>query len=149
MLKNLLVAAFIILIIASGLGYAIYSAPELPEHQLFNKTLEEFAKNAGKLEQEFKKLGQLTEFAQQLDVPFKTQQKESANILVKTHISNNTLILTYDQGKTALANQTIILEPYLLEGRVRWKCINGSVLIRFRSKNCRLGKGIDTSAIVK
>ena len=153
MAKNLGVILIMFSVLAGGIGYVIYSAPELPEHQLFNLAIKHFSQNAASLEQQFIKSGSISAEEKQLTIKYLDLNKAQATLLVKMSVANNQAILAFGEGNTAFAFQTIILEPYFPRGdmakkNIYWKCIGGSVLVRFRSKVCRLGPGIDTSEIL-
>ena len=154
MAKNLGAILLLLLLLAGGIGYAIFSAPELPEHRLFNLAIKQFSKNALSLELQYIKQGAISSKAKELNVDYNDLDKVQTSISVKMSVANNQVTLSFGEGNTAFANQTVVLEPYFPRGdtekeNIRWKCIGGSVLIRFRSKDCRLGPGIDTREILQ
>ena len=153
MAKNLGAILILILLLAAGIGYAIFSAPELPEHQLFKLAMKQFSQNAAPLEQQYIKQGAISSEAKELSINFDDLDKVQASISVKMSVANNQVTLSFGEGNTAFANQTVTLEPYFPRDdtdkeNIRWKCIGGSVLIRFRSKDCRLGPSIDTRELL-
>ena len=155
MLKNLTITFFLLLTIATGIGYAIYSAPELPEHRLFELALKQFSNNAESLEKQFKDKRSIDNNQKQLTINYIDLEKLESLMTLTMLVQNNLVTLQFTDGNTALANQTIVLEPYFArddsteseasEQTVRWKCLGGSVLIRFRTRDCRLGYGFVTS----
>jgi hypothetical protein len=153
MAKNLTAVLILVLLLAGGIGYAIFSAPEMPEHRLFNLALKQFSKNAASLEKQFIKQGVISAETKTLSVDYVDLEKVKTSIAVKMSVAHNQVQLYFGEGNTAFANNTVILEPYFPRGdvnkkNIRWKCIAGSVLIRFRSKDCRLGQGIDTKEVL-
>lgn len=144
MSKNITIAIILIIFIFGGIGYAIYSAPERPEHLLFEQAIKKFSTYAAPLEKQFREKQSLPEFNQTASLSLPTSSKTPTTIPLKITTQNNTITLLFGEGDSTLANQTIILEPFIKKDKVRWKCINGSVLIRFRSKECRLGQGVST-----
>lgn len=149
MKKNLAVAFLLIFIIAAGIGYAILNAPEWPEHQLFKVALKTFSQNAGKLENQFIHQGKIADEPRELRLNYRDLDNVESIILVNMSVSNNQVTFSFAEGNTAFAHQSIIFEPYFSDKngdtkQVVWKCIGGSVLIRFRTNDCRLGPGIVT-----
>jgi len=153
MSKNFGILLFLVTIIAAGIGYAVYTAPELPEHRLFNLAIKHFANKSSEFEKQFRANQVITNFKQQFDIEYSDLDRVEGTISVKMSAVNNQVILTFGEGNTAMANQTILLEPFFprqstAQTPVHWKCIGGSVLIRFRSKACRLGKGFVSNEII-
>jgi len=148
MAKNLSIFLFLIVLIGGGIGYSFYSDPELAAQKLFNLTLKEFARNSESLESEFEAKGRLTSSTRTLRVDFEHADMADSEVLVNMSIGSNNVTLTFSDQGSILSNQTIILEPYKKDSQVRWKCINGTVLIRNRDKNCRLGYGIARSELL-
>jgi len=148
MAKNISIFSFLIVIIGGGIGYSFYSDPELPAQNLFSLTLKEFARNSEPLENEFATKGRLTSATQTLEIKFDQADTSESLVLVNMSISSNRVILTFSSQASVLPNQTIILEPYKKDSQIRWKCINGTVLVRYRDKNCRLGYGISRSELL-
>ncbi len=151
MTKNQMLLLLLTAIIGAGVGYVVYFAPERPSVQLFNQAINEFAKNAEALEVQYKKNASLSTSSKTLSLGV-TEARGDKPLVVNMAISNQRVTLVFAEGDWPLANQSIILEPFIPEisnndGQVRWKCIAGSVLVRFRSKDCRLGYGILTSEL--
>jgi len=152
--KNFGILVFLVVIIVGGIGYAIQTAPELPEHRLFDLAIKHFAEKSSEVEKQFKTNQLIANFEQQLNIEYSDVNQVQTNILVKMSAADNQITLTFGEGNTAMANQSILLEPFFprqsaANTPVHWKCIGGSVLIRFRSKACRLGKGFVSSEILK
>ncbi len=147
MIKNSIVILFLTAIIGGGIVYAIYSDPELSSLQLFERAMVEFARNADGLEAQFRKNQSMTDSTKELSLAGNRPQSNSKPLVLSMVVSKRFVTLVFSIGDWPLANQSIVLEPFLPEistkdGRVRWKCLGGSVLVRFRSKNCRLGYGV-------
>jgi len=148
MAKNISIFLFLIVLIGGGIGYSFYSDPELPAQKLFSLTLKEFARNSESLEKEFEAKGRLNPSTRTLRVAFEQADTAESEVLLNMNIGSNSVTLTYSTQASILASQSIILEPYKKNSQVRWKCINGTVLVRYRDKNCRLGYGIARSELL-
>lgn len=157
MAKNIILLLTLIAIVGGGIGYAFYSDPDQASIQLFDQTMIEFAKNAQNLESQYEKNGFLIESEKILHPDFTGLQESNDRLMVNMIVAKQQVSLVFSDGEWPLANQSIILEPFLPENisqedsaptvssgnkQVRWKCLSGSVLVRFRSKNCRLGYGV-------
>ena len=148
MAKNLSIFVFLVLIIAAGIGYSYYSDPELPAQQLVRKTLKEFANKSESIEREFESRGKMSSSSKNLTVKFVDANKSEQNLSVKMRVVANSVTLSFPARAPVLADQTIILEPFEQNGQIRWKCLGGSVLVRYRNKDCRIGKGISRQDIL-
>ena len=135
-------------IVAAGIGYAIFTDPEYPIIRLVNQAIRGFAQNAGGLENQFRARASLPISTNQLSLDFVDADDQINKLAVDMLISSQFVTLVFPDTDSPLANQTIILEPYIKNEQIRWKCIDGSVLIRFRSKDCRLGYGILISELL-
>jgi len=142
MAKNLSIFVLLVLIIATGIGYSFYSDPELPAQQLVRKTLQEFANKSERIEREFESSGKMPSISKNLTVKFTGFDKPEQNLSVNMKVSANFVTLFFPAQAPLLADQTIILEPFEKNGQIRWKCLDGTVLVRYRNKDCRIGKGI-------
>lgn len=142
MTKNTLLFFIIVLILASGLSYVVYQDPEKAEQQLFIATLKQAQIHTKHLESEFFTSQTLTSEPAKFNVMHPISNGETGQISITLSTANNQITLRFDEGNTALAGQTIILEPVIKNNQVLWKCLHGSVLLRFRSKACRLGEAI-------
>lgn len=140
-MKNLIIVVLLLGIISVGISYSIYNSPDLPLQNMYKMALTEFAKQAEPFEQEFTRSSQFK--TQDKLVEFDTNSPDGANTHVAMTLTTTSaaITLSFMTGEFALAGETIILEPELKEGVIHWKCINGSVLVRIRTKNCRLGYG--------
>ena len=152
MIKNILLLLILVAVIGGGIGFAYYSDPEQASIQLFDQAMTEFAKNAENLEKQYEENGSLSETTKILYLDTIASQQSEANLVVNMTVARQYVTLIFSDGNWPLANQSIILEPFIPETSskdksVRWKCISGSVLIRFRSKNCRLGYGVSSSEL--
>ena len=148
MAKNISIFLFLIVVIGGGIGYSFYSDPELPAQQLFSLTVKEFVRNSESLENDFEARGSLTPATRTLRVEFESAGNIENEVLVNMRVSTNRVVLTFPIQTSILPDQTIILEPYKKDANIRWKCINGTVLIRNRDKNCRLGYGISRTELL-
>ena len=139
-MKNLLVFLLIALVAGLGVSYAVYNDPELPSVRLFEQTIEEFAKQAASLEAEFRAENTLKPSKDSLILDYVTEDitSDTQNLVVEMIIESHHITLIFADGDWPFANQSIVLETFIKEGVVRWKCIAGSVLIRYRAKDCRL-----------
>lgn len=148
MSKNLVVVFFLVVIIGAGFGYVILSDPELNEQRLFDSAIAQFAKSAEPLEKQYFASQPLAATTQQFQLDFKDQQNKPSTIPLTLSVANSLVTLSFGDGDSLQANQTIMLEPFVKDQKIRWKCLDGSVLIRLRSKECRLGQGISTAKIL-
>ena len=147
MSNNFATAIILIAVIVGGLYYAIYSDPEYHDHQLFDQAINTFANNAKELEQQFQSSGDLPLLSRKFTLSFIDQSDNQSNITLEMNVIHNAVTLTFGDAESALANQSILLEPFVSKNQVRWKCLGGSALIRLRSKECRLGEGINIQEI--
>ena len=128
-------------IIGAGIGYSIISSPDLPAQLLFKKVLNEFANHSADLEQDFLNNGVLKPQNKKLSLAFELGSGSMGTFEISMVVSQYPVNLNISSTASELASQSIILEPTTDNSEVRWKCINGSVLVRVRTKNCRLGLG--------
>ena len=137
----------LIVIFLGGIGYAILSDPGLPAAGLFKSTLKEFSQYSKQLDAQFKTSQSLSPSNKSLFVKFAAGgnplqlSQATEQYTVKMMVSNMFVTLLFDDADGPLGNKSIILEPFIEDSVVKWKCINGSVLVRVRTKNCRLGYG--------
>lgn len=143
-----LVGVLIIIgIIIGGISYAVISDPDFDAQRLYEATLKEFANQSAQQERQFQLSQNMKPAMKQFSVSFSESNNDSNNsdhqgaYLLKMTVNNKNITLLYEGEKGLLVGQTIILEPVIKDNSVRWKCINGSVLARVRTKNCRLGYG--------
>lgn len=152
MIKNVILFLVLVAVIGGGIGYSFYSDPEQASIQLFDQAMNQFAKQAENLEIQYEKNGALSESTKILKLDTITSQESDANLVVHMTVASQYVTLVFSDGNWPLANQSIILEPFIpessfLDKSVRWKCISGSVLVRLRNKNCRLGYGVSSSKL--
>jgi len=151
-MSKIIQVSFIIGIITAGISYAILSDPELPTQGLFKATLVEFSIHAEPLERRFKKASKMQTSRKKFTVTYLNDDNPLAKVgvidkfVVNMQVSEQRVTLVFSNKQGPLAGQSIILEPQVLGEQatgkvVTWKCINGSVLARVRTKNCRLGYG--------
>jgi hypothetical protein len=126
-------------IIAGGLGYSFFSAPEQPTHQLVKAALDQFELDSLDLESQFQKNQRFSDFNSSINIDISSRTE---SFKVNMQGSNSKVLLTFPANAGLVANQTILLEPFIKESEVRWKCINGTVLVRLRPKPCRIGNGL-------
>jgi hypothetical protein len=148
MVKNVILLISIIGIIAFGIGYAFLNDPEQPARQLVKLTLQEFFNYAGELEEEYSAHSLLKENTKELLIVLTLSEKVTQES-VKLTVENNQVTLLFNNENSILVGQTIILEPFNKNNQINWYCINGSVLVRLRNKDCRIGNGILTSDYIK
>jgi len=152
MIKNVFLFFILVAVIGGGIGYSFYSDPEQASIQLFDQAMKQFAKRADILEEQYEESGVLSESTEILKLERITVEESESKLVVHMTVASQYVTLVFSDGKWPLANQSIILEPFIPEAlseekSVRWKCISGSVLVRIRSKNCRLGYGIVSSEL--
>lgn len=140
-MKSFILVFTIVLIILSGIGYSIVTSPDYAQQRLFAEALKGFASKAGSLQQELIKNQRLTDQHQSITVDFKLLLGERVNQSIKMEVANQRVVLRFSEQSNLLSAQSVILEPLIIDGSVRWKCINGDVITRVRSKNCRTGVG--------
>ncbi len=134
-------------VIAAGITYAILSDPELPTQGLFKATLKEFSKHARPLETQFKSSKKMQLTKKKLIVTYSDSDNPLSNdytggeFIIHMQVSEKLVTFVFDNKSELLAGESIILEPQIIGSKIVWKCINGSVLARVRTKNCRLGYG--------
>jgi len=148
-MKNIVTVVFLVVLVVVGIGYAVFSDPDFASKQIFDKVMTEFAKNAKPLESQYRKNSSLLVFSKVFDLSdmFDKDKGEQSDYTVNMQVLAQQVILTFSDGDWAFANQAVILEPFIKDEQVRWKCIAGSLLVRLRSKDCRLGKGVIISEL--
>ena len=109
MQNNIIIGFILILVVAAGLGYAVYRDPEQREHQLFVTTLKQVAAHAKRYESQFFTTQSIKADNSQFNLAFQTSSGETQQILLTLSTGNNQVTLRYGQGDTALAEQTISL----------------------------------------
>ncbi|MDQ7048640.1 MAG: pilin [Enterobacterales bacterium] len=132
-------------IILAGIGYAVYSDPDFKRQQIFIYTLKSFAKQLKPLESQYKlkqvMLPQRTSFT----VSY-TDAEGQQKIDMMMQVEAKLVRLSYPK-EGDLDGETIVLEPVIKQQKVLWKCLNGSLLTRYRIKDCRLGYAVDLHQI--
>jgi hypothetical protein len=134
-------------IIVAGVSYAWFSDPEFSAHAIYKATLKEFAQQSGEQDKQFSSSQAMKAVSKKFKVLYDANENplqnnlDSRDYLVTMTVSEKSISLVYETSDELLANQSIILEPVVEGTTVQWKCINGSVLVRVRTKNCRLGYG--------
>ena len=147
MFKQLLVVLAIAVVVAAGISFSYFSDEQWYERQLFEQSLRAFGQEQRALNAAFAKDSQLPAYSKTLSLNYVDSNNAPLVIDIQITSSNNQVILSFGQGETQLAEQTIILEPILKtlddgNQQVYWKCLNGSVLLKYRTKACRLGEAI-------
>lgn len=127
------------LLIVGGISYSYYSAPEQPSVQIVDKALNEFMQLAIPLEQTFFETQSITNIDKSLSVNLPSDPN---SYLVTMQVVSNKVLLTFPDNATLIAGQTVLMEPQIKDNKVLWKCINGSLLVRLRPRDCRLGNGL-------
>ncbi len=166
--KQGLLLLFLVVMSCVGVGYAILTDPELLPRQVFSESIKAFAANAKTLELQFKKDGKFKPTKKELKIKLSANPigfltntfsirdnphrntSESAqlekDLAIQMRVGESMVTLVFPEVIPSISNQTVILAPYFenedIQNIVRWRCIDGSFLVRFRSKPCRIGKGI-------
>ena len=128
----------------AGIGYSFYTDPERPSVDIVNNAVKAFGELAEPLEDDFASSGNLSPTSKRLSIQYLDVELNRAMLSVSMRVSTNNVTLTFPSDSTELANQTLILEPIKKGEQIRWKCLDGTVLIRYRPKDCRLGNGLYT-----
>lgn len=126
-------------LIVGGISYSYYSSPEQPSVQIVDKALDEFMRLAIPLEQTFIETQSITKIDKSLSVKLSS---DPINYLVTMTVVSNKVLLTFPDDATLIAGKTVLMEPQIKDNKVLWKCINGSLLVRLRPRDCRLGNGL-------
>jgi len=140
-MKKLLVFTFLLAVILAGVGYAVYSDPDFKRQQIFINTLKSFSKQLEPLESQFKLKQVLLPQRKTFTVSF-TGPQGPQNFEIMMRVEAKLVRLSYPKDGD-LDGETIVLEPVIKQQRVLWKCLNGSLLTRYRIKDCRLGYAVD------
>ncbi len=151
-MKNLVVLLFISAIVGGGIGYVVYTDPERESLTMFEDALEAFSNDAQTFEISYNKESSLPIQQKKLILKYLDSNKIEHDVVVNMVSNGEIVSLVFSEGDWPLSSQSIVLEPFIPEKNdgtveIRWKCISGSVLIRQRTKNCRLGYGILTSEL--
>ncbi|MCW8875787.1 MAG: pilin [Kangiellaceae bacterium] len=147
MFKNFLVVLTILIVVAGGIGYSYFSDEQWHERRLFTQSLESFGHHQQTLTASFIKDGQIPAYSKTLALNYTAANNAQLAIDLQISTANNQVILRFGQGESQLAEQTILLEPVVKQlddtsQQVLWKCLNGTVLLKYRPKACRLGEAI-------
>ena len=140
-MKNLMIVFIIILVVFSGIGYSLVTSPDYAQQKMFAEALKGFAEKAGNLRTEYLKDQSLTEQKRSISIDFQVFLGERVNQSISMEVLSQRVILRFSEQNQQMPGQTIVLEPSIDKGAVRWKCINGDVVTRVRTKNCRTGVG--------
>ncbi len=145
MMKKLLVFILLLGVIIAGIGYLVVQDQDFQKQKAFIETLKLFAKQAKPLEKQFRSKKGLKPSKKTLKLQLQTADGP-IKVLIQMQVRAKSVLLTY-AGESDLAGQTVILEPVISQQKVGWKCLNGSLLTRYRTKDCRLGYAIDLAKI--
>jgi len=129
-------------LILAGLGWAITNSPDRNEMLLVEKATEKFFEKADLLNSSLIKSSPLPEFKETHSLTLEGQTDSQPQI-IEIRVDGEVVILTFLESDNELSGQTMIFEPVVNEQQVLWKCLNGSVLLRYRSKHCQLGEAVD------
>ncbi len=140
-MKKLLVFTLLLAVILAGVGYAVFSDPDFKRQQIFIHTLKSFAKQLKPLESQFKLKQSMQPQRKSFTVSF-TDSQGSYKINMMMQVEAKLVRLSYPK-ESDLDGETIVLEPVIKQKKVLWKCLNGSLLTRYRIKDCRLGYALD------
>jgi len=140
-MKKLLAFLLLLGVILAGVGYAVFTDPDFKRQQMFIHTLKAFANEVKPLESQFKSQQVLLPNSSTFNVDY-TDSDGQQSLQIVMQVEPNLVRLSYPiEGD--LDGETIVLEPLLKQQKVLWKCLNGSLLTRYRTKDCRLGYAID------
>ncbi len=142
MLKKALLGISLIAFLIAGIMYALNQAPEKKEQILVQKMLERFFLSSASWETEYQKKAKLSS----IDLQFFLESDPKPQS-VKMNNSSTSIVVRFGRADNQLSEQTIIMEPVIENQEVRWKCIRGSVLLRFRPRPCQLGKAITNASL--
>jgi len=148
MKKNLILAIGILSLVVAAIGWAIYADPERHDKLLFKQALRQFASQSQVWEAQFTSESKLPQVNQTLTLNYLDRANVDATMSVKISTRGNRVVMQFGDGDTLLAQQTVALVPKQVKGQVVWQCLEGSLLIRVRSKNCRLGKGFTRNQLL-
>ncbi len=148
-MKNLIIVLFLVLLIGAGVGYSMLTSPDFAPQIMFKQILKEFAASAKDINAQFKSTQRMQQQQVELPVRFQLPLGESINISIDMQVDAHRVVLKVPNDSPYLTGQQIILEPAVTLNEVRWKCINGDVVARVRSKNCRLGNGETLESMAK
>ena len=140
-MKNLIVIFTIVAVILIGVGYSLVTSPDYAQQKLFAQALKGFAEKAGNLQREFLSRQNLAEQQLSITVNFEVLLGERVNQIIKAEVFSQRVVLRFSEQSPLFSGQSVILEPVVDNQTVRWKCINGDVVTRVRTKNCRTGVG--------
>lgn len=141
MFKNVSQILVIVAITAAGFGYALMSDPERESHDLFQRAIVGFSLVASDLDQQYLTTKSFKNGSRSYQVDYKDENGQVATQTISMMIDAQIIKLTFDNAPSSLSEQSILLEPLVKDDTVYWRCINGSVLVRYRTKDCRLGYG--------
>ncbi|MBV1908818.1 MAG: pilin [Kangiellaceae bacterium] len=140
-MKNLLVFTVLAVAIGSGIYYAVNQSPDVLAQSFFRTILKEVSPELLKYEKDLASAGTMKSETKQLSFNFIHPDGNQERVTLSLSVKESQLLLAIGDTASLLSGETIILEPSREEGTTVWKCINGSVLVRIRPKNCRLGLG--------
>jgi hypothetical protein len=140
-MKSFILLLLLLGVIGGGVGYSLLNSPDFTSQLMFKQILKSFANKAIEFESQFRKQQSMEPQQKELLVEFQTPFGDRLSEKLQLVVSKNIITIKIPNSSSALAGQSIVLEPVINENVLRWKCINGDVVIRVRSKNCRLGNG--------
>ncbi len=139
MSKNIIIVVLLLISIVAGIRFAALHNSDIKDIRLVEAALVNFAQSASAIEQSLLLNQQLKLNSSVTNLPI---DETDQFIQLTTTITNERVTLRFGVGDSEVANRTLVLTPHLVNDRVRWKCLEGSVLLRLRPKPCGLGKKI-------
>lgn len=137
--KNIMTVLGVLSVLVGGIYYAFLQDKNRENRLLVESALQSFALKADSIERSFINEKQLKPSSSQENLP----AVESQQIYrLSTIVDVDRVTLKFLDGDEELANKTLVLIPYIEDELVSWQCLEGSIILRLRPKDCRLGKKI-------
>lgn len=132
----------ITVIIAVGIGWAITHSSDRNEILLVEKAIDSFFVKSKQLEPSLIKSEPLSKLKETLNLSFENQTTIPSQT-IEIEAIGEIVVLRFLESDSDLSGKSINFEPVIVEQKVLWKCLNGSVLLRYRPKRCQLGEAVN------
>ncbi|TQV73943.1 hypothetical protein FLL45_13855 [Aliikangiella marina] len=137
--KNLIILVLMLSAIGAGIYFAVLQDKNRDDILLVEQAINNFSQAVSPLEKQFLNNRKFQLANTKTNLPL---NKTGQSIEVTTVVGVDRVTLRFSDGDTEVANKTIVLVPFIENSQVRWQCIEGSIILRLRPRDCQLGKKI-------
>jgi len=141
-MKAALIALMLAVIISGGLYFSYMQDQDRHAQQMFKQVMAAVANLSPQLEQSYTANQQFSPQDKPVSLSVVNHDGVQTKLSFVIQVEPEYVLISIAPGETLLADSTVLLEPVLSEGQVRWKCLGGDLLLRYRSKACKVGDAI-------